>query len=395
MKKILSFILVCLFILPCVYANDNFSVFGNRTFEFSLMNFDIGFSNDYIGTKDIFKETVVIDLDEFEKGFNTTFGLGLTPFYFSYHNKSWGFGLATGLEATGAMSLSGKLLSFGETKNDDGISEVNGALFAEIGIPAFFHFDRFKIKVRPAFYYPLLYTTSNITYVKEGNVLNLGYEINAYMSFAADADDFRLTASNGVDIHIGVEYPLSEMLGLSNLLFFLDFDVGLDLINIPLIPAKMKDYMTITGSIGSDKPLNFFGDDGMDEFASINDGAENKSDGNKSVYRPFKAHAWAAWRPLGINLITITPTLGFAINPLYVEPASFEGGIKGRLNLFNLFSATLGIGHYDRLWKNSLDLALNIKLYEVNFGINLQSPDFAKSFTGAGFGASLSMKFGW
>jgi hypothetical protein len=94
-------------------------------------------------------------------------------------------------------------------------------------------------------------------------------------------------------------------------------------------------------------------------------------------------------------LFTLTPEVGFAINPLYNKPFSMEAGIKARLDISNLFIATFRMGYHDRFWKNSLDLALNLKAFELNIGADLRSQDFIKSWTGSGFGVNAGFKFGF
>jgi hypothetical protein len=111
--------------------------------------------------------------------------------------------------------------------------------------------------------------------------------------------------------------------------------------------------------------------------------------------------AYAQWDPLefaGVGrkgLITVIPSLGFSVNRLYPMPGSIEGGLSGRLALGKVFSTTVGINYNDRRWINSLDLALNLRLFELGLGISSQSQDFAKSFAGGGFGVNLTTKVGW
>jgi hypothetical protein len=102
-------------------------------------------------------------------------------------------------------------------------------------------------------------------------------------------------------------------------------------------------------------------------------------------YQPFEATPW----------FSLIPSLGFSLNPLFAQLGSVEGGLSARINLSNLFIATIGINYNDRRWKNSIDLILNLRAFELDFGISFQSFDFAKSFQGAGFGVAIGLKFGW
>jgi hypothetical protein len=198
--------------------------------------------------------------------------------------------------------------------------------------------------------------------------------------------------SPGIDFNAGFEYPLAEALGLKDKHPLLDFGIGLDLIHIPLLPSSMSDYMEIIVNVGNDEPIDVLDEGGEGLDITIEDDAWGSE--KISILRPFKMLVWADWRPLGTQLLTVIPTLGIAANPLYTQPISFEGGIKARLDVSNIFIATLGMGYHDRLFKNSIDFALNFRAVEIDFGVCSQSPDFLKSFMG-GVDLSAGLKFGW
>jgi hypothetical protein len=160
----------------------------------------------------------------------------------------------------------------------------------------------------------------------------------------------------------------------------------------------MHDYMRMTARIGSDKPFTFFGDDdddsGIDSIISIDDNTEYGTKDQK-VYRAFKTLARVDWRPLGNQLLTVTPIFGFSINPLFLEPFSLEAGLKAVFNAGNLFIASVGTGYYDRFWKNNIDLALNLRVFEINLGADMRAANFPDSWKGNGFGFNIGVKFGW
>jgi hypothetical protein len=395
MKKLLFFFLVCVIIIPCARSLE----IKDRIFEVGI-NAAGGFANDAISAKDIFQETFVLDIDEISKNFRIFFGADISPLYFNYNNKNnWGFGLSTGVTAEGSISLSEKILSFSEAVEDK--SEINGAVFAEIGIPAFFHFKKFRIKIKPALYYPVVYTKSEISYTfftnYDGTEFNIGYVLDIYTAFPMEDSAYsNLTARPGIDFSAEAEYPLSEVLGLKDKLFLLDFDVGLALYNIPLIPSVMDDYMKLEGRIGSDAPIVFDKDMDLSSVFSVDSDLDTEYGKKKqNVLRPFKMLAWADWRPLGVKFFTVTPVFGFTINPLYNKPFSLETGVKASFDIGNIFLAAFGIGYYDRLWKNSVDLALNFRAFELDLGFDLRAANFTKSWTGGGLGANLGFKFGW
>ncbi|MDR0472435.1 MAG: hypothetical protein LBH43_02020 [Treponema sp.] len=377
----------------------------NRGFEIGLVNLDIGIANNFLAASEFFQETFVIDMDEFKKGLNMGLNFMISPFHFQYNkDDNWGFGLATNVEGALFANLSGDMLSISEAA--DKVSDIGGGIFAETGVNAFFHVKQFKVKVKPALYFPIVYvkqpamsyTRKTITQ-NDGTretVLDVSWTMRAYTigSFENMDNGFNISAAPGIDINLGAEYPLAKVLGLSDKFKFLDFDVGLDFVHVPFIPATMKDYMETSGSIGTgnepldilnidqEKLINISGDPvyGQDSFAAL---------------RPFKMLAWADWRPFESPIFTLTPLFGFAINPLYNEVFSIESGLKARLDLDNMFMVTLGINYEDRLWKNSIAFALNLRAVEFDLGLDIRSQDFLKSWQGSGLGVVLGLKFGW
>jgi len=399
----------------------------DRKVEVGVLNFGLGFSNNFMTASEIFREKIEINIDKLSDGFKINTNFDFSPIYINYNKDDiWGFGLATGLDLTGNIDLNGNMLTFSGA--DSAKSDIGAALFAEMNIHGFFTIKKIKFKIQPAMYYPIIYARpNNFSYTlknsdgNNGTIFHIALDMQVYSAFPIGdsfsiADIINNTAKAGYDINVGAEYPLSEVLGLIDKFDFLDFDVGMDFINIPLSPAKMEDYRQMIVNIGSDKPIDFFNgmfgesseENDADSFFSYKLDDVYKKE-KRSFLRPFKMLISANWRPFDNPLLadkdvsfkfkrewlTVTPILGFAINPLYYQSVSFEGGIKTRLNLANLFIATLGIGYYDRLWKNSINIAFNFRIYEIDLGVNMQSPSFLKSWSGGGVGATLALKFGW
>jgi len=319
-------------------------------------------------------------------------------------NDNWGAGISTGLSGAGIVSLSGDALSFKEIENYK--PEFGGAAFAELRLNSFFHISRFKLMIKPALYYPIAYVSPDISYTYKGSdsglIINLDYNFRVYTAWSHEELSEELpnrrsfTAQAGIDFYLGAEYPLSDALGISKKIKTLDFDVGLEFINIPLLPAAMKNYMELSGSVGGDEPINFF-DGSMSWDTFVNNNEITYSEEEITLMRPFKMLTWFDWRPWVTRtlLFSFIPTIGFAINPLYMQPYSIEGGIKARLDVLNKFIATLGINYIDRLWKNSIDLGFNSRALEFDLGVCFYSADFIKSWTGGGFGLNTGVKLGW
>jgi hypothetical protein len=376
----------------------------NRTVEIGIANINVGFANNLLAASDFFQETLVVDLDEFKKGLNMGLNFMISPIHFQYNkDNNWGFGLTTKIDGAIFACLAEDMLSLNEAIDEK--SDIGGGIFAETGINAFFHVRQFKIKIKPAVYFPIVYVKqpamsyTRTTVERDGDeetILDISWTVCAYTlgSFEDISGGFDISATPGFDIDLGVEYPLAKILGLSDTYKFLDFDVGLDLIHVPLFPSIMKDYVEISGNVGdSEEPIDILNIDTKNLLNISGDPVYGQSE--QAVLRPFKLLAWADWRPFGSPIFTVTPLFGFAINPLYTEMFNLEGGLKLHLDLVNLFLVTLGVNYEDRLWKNSIAFALNFRAIEFDFGVDIRSQDFLKSWIGAGLGMTLGFKFGW
>jgi len=414
MKKLLILFIIAFFTLPlCLFAEEEHTEdiilteadeisagkgkfrIKDRTVEIGFLQGRIGFANNFLSTSEIFKERMVIDLDNLSDGFKVNFDFDLIPLSFNYiaRDKEWGFGFYSGIETMGALNLSGKMLTLREAKKDK--SDIAGAAFVDVKTSSFFTVKQIntKFKVNFSTFYPLFYIDPNISYSLDnsGNStkIDIDYKLRVYTPISTEENASSvLTSYPGIDIQLGAEYPLAEVLGLKEKIKFLDFIVGLDLLNIPLAPGTMKSYTEMAGRVG--------GKDSIDiDDPEIITTEENVFGSKKiNIHRPFKMLAWADWKPFDYIPVSFIPTLGFAVNPMYHEPGSLEAGVKARFDLANMLIATLGTGYYDRLWKNSIDLIFNLRFIEFNFGVDFRSQDFAKSWSGGGFGMNFGLKFG-
>jgi len=397
MKKKQLLLIFCLLVLPlCAYADNSSSnssfMDKDRTVELGFLDLNLYFSNDYLSLTDIFQETIILDLDKFSNGFNMNLGLGLVPVYININiGGNWGFGITTNVEAMGSLSLSGKLLTFNNAV--DAKSYVNGALFASAGVNGFFNIQKFKFKIQPSVFYTLAYIQPDISYTFDpdaGNVFKLAYDVKVFTAFPAEDmgaifNDLSVLGMPGIDIAFGVEYALSK-----------NFDLGLDFVNFPVLPSVLNQYMQYSGSIGSGKPIDPLVD-GLDDLLSAFDNIESEPTygvGKLETARPFRLSAWVNWRLFGTPFLTLTPMIGFSINRLYTEEFSMEFGVNGRLNLANIFIATAGVNYIDRLWINSINLAVNLRVFEFNIGAEMRSPEFIKSWAAGGIGLTTGFKLG-
>ena len=380
----------------------------NRTFEISLANVSVNVTNDFITAKDFFQETAVINLDDFLNGFRLDIHLGIRPLSLNFNWKDkWGFGLDIAhIDVFGNMSLSENLMKIKEAKDDK--FGIGGAAFADFAIPVFFHANDFRVKIRPAVYLPLFYTEPGIVFNNSSTRLSVKYDMRIYSvinlndvmndtgsqqdTFSAENIENILKNNLGFDLGLGVEYPLYSWL-----------DLGVDIFNLPFAAARLNHYMRLHGEAFFDSSKIDIVD--LIETGEIPDDAygfpeefepEYLYDSNgKKLYRPFKMLFYANYRPFDSRILTLIPSLGFSISNLYAEIGSIEAGLAARCNLGNIFITTLGTGYLDRSWKHSLDFIFNFRAFELDIGVSVQSPDFVKSFQGAGAGVNFGIKLGW
>jgi hypothetical protein len=355
---------------PAKTSSDKFWI-KDRVFEVGIGSLSVGFP------KGILEKVIVIDLDELGKGFFMNFSGDL--FYFKYSkNNEWGFRVFAGGDVIGDFALSEKMLSF--SKATDEKSDIAGAVFAEAGAEGFFHIkkvpvlEKIKLKAGLAGFVPLFYAyQEKINYTLD-DYFEFDYDIKVFS--AIKDNKFSLDKKLGLDLRFGAEYPLASFL-----------DLGVDVKNIPLVPATMTDYMHIKDTI------NLGGD--LDELPDFMPEDPEWKTENKEINRPFKAHVWAEWRPFNTPIFSLIGSAGFQNNQLYAEPFSMECGLKARFNWANLFIATAGVRLEDRLWKTGVDIGLNFRAFELDLGIDLRSHDFAESFKGEFLGVTLGIKVGW
>jgi hypothetical protein len=421
MKKIITLLIVFLFIHSfCLYADaaesfeDDPLDIGRkkpfkveeRSFEIGLAHLNMNFANNFLSIKEVFQDVVTVDIDKLSEGFMLNLGLNVTPFYISFKSKKgWGLGISTNMEAVGILGLSGNMLSVSKADKDN--SDVCGALFASATIDTLFNMQNLKLNINPSLFYTLAYLTpspkaaSGLVYTLDysnGTVMCIDYDMRLYTGFPLDSDSFSLTSKPGLDFSIGVEYPIAEEIGLSKKVPFLDFDIGIDFIHIPLVASKIRDYKQIKGRVGGEEPIKLLSDDGNnDGFLSSFEPKDDSSTGKDEiqVFRPFKTIARVAWRPLGSKLLTVTPVFGFSYDNLYYEPFSLEMGLNACLNLANFFLVKAGVNYTDRMYINSLGIGINLRAFEFDIGADLRSQTFVQSWTGSGLGVNIGLKFGW
>jgi hypothetical protein len=364
----------------------------------------------------IWQDTVVFDTDNLFDNFQFFANALIQPLSLNFNWKDkWGIGFDIGrVNMSGNLSLSKNMMSLNQT--DKETFGMGAAVFADVGIPIFFHVHNFKIKLRPAVYLPIVYTEPGLNYHfrpvtnedgSEGVRLELIVDMRVYtiVNFNEGVDtmwqDLKdnmwniLKKNTGYDFGLNIEYPWMDGL-----------DLGVDVENIPVpyagarlnhnVHLEGKAYFDsshtnasdlLGGELIPDESYYFFDDDDIVKFDYDSEG--------KIIYRPFTMLFYAVFRPYNSELLSFIPSLGFSISRLYTRSAAIEGGLSARLNLANMFITTFGINYNDRKWKNSIDFAFNFRAIELDIGLSMQSPSFINSWRSAGLGFNAGVKLGW
>jgi len=274
MKKKWTIIFLFFIQSICIFAQDNSlggdtsantgkkksALLPDRSFEIGLLCFNLNLANNILSVPDILQEVIIIDLDKLADGFKFNLGLNAAPLYFNYKSKNgWGFGLSADIEAVGILNISGNMLNIKEAVKDN--SDISGAVFSSATINTFFTLQKVKVKFNPSLFNALAYVKppkdmpSSVVYTMDysnGTVAYIDYDVQIYTGYSLDDNKFSITSKPGMDFCVGLEYPLAKDAGLTDISPYLDFDVGLDLINFPVIPSTMTDYKLIKGKIGKD-----------------------------------------------------------------------------------------------------------------------------------------------
>jgi len=411
MKKSVLMIFLFLLLVPtfCVFAqkktkNKKPLAISDRSFEFGIACLDVNLANSFLSTSDFLKEVIIIDLDKLADGFKFNLGINVTPLYFIHRSKEgWGIGLSTGIDAIGVLNISGNVLSINEAIKDN--SDISGAVFSSVALNTYFTIEKVKVKYNPSMYYTLAYVTppkrtpSSLIYTldySDGTVMCIDYAVRIYKGFALEDNKFSITSNPGLDFTVGFEYPLAKEIGLTDIFPILDFDLSLDLINIPFIPSTMSDCTLIKGRIGRDEPIKLINKDDDDDGSLFSSDDIFKGKKLVQVSRPFRMLVKADWRPLfGKKLLTVTPIIGFCHSDLYYKPVSLEAGLNACLNFGDWLLLKTGFNYTERMFVNSFGISLNAKLFGVDLGVDLRSQTFSKIWSGAGLGVNFGLKFGW
>jgi len=441
MKKILALFLGIVLILP-LYSQKNKTVekkekeYTRQSFELGLAGgLGAGFDNTIIGTTEIFRKKIEIDLTEFadrvlEDGADINFGGFADILSFDIKNINigqglWNFGLTTNVDGNINFNISESLFTLiaeGNAGNHNNSGKIGGkgGIFSEMGIPISAKYqvaDRtLTIGLKPSLYTPVVYIPSGtgITYnlytrqdpvtqepasdkdekAKYGLFLDTDGGLDIYTSTSFDnikAAEF-VFGRNGFDISMDVEYCL-----------FPSLDIGVSLSQIPIAPATLTNGMRMSlddsyAYIDAEKMIN--SEDAVN--ADFNLDTDYFTNRNLQVYRPFRFDFYMCYKPIAhffpdnAKLIFIKPNIGLSVNLTKGDEKNYyNAGLEIGLNLKDIFILYIGSGYREEIWKQKAGFALNFRLFELDFEASLRSRTFEGCFEGQGMGLFLGTRWGW
>jgi len=285
--------------------------------------------------------------------------------------------------------------------------------FATFSVPVRFNVNKWKVKITPTYFVPLVYVPA--TTVKgsavngvDGSITATAtapiefYTISEFKGLIKDGDfstDFTnnievgtllsdMANSGGLDLSAAVEYPLKE-----------NFDLG-GYITMPVLPGRLKHKVSAlaTVSVHTDSLMSAMSDDNSpDADAELSDAVY--SDANYVVNRPMRFGVECAWRPLG-KWLTLRGLGGFALRNPFGEDVSIksfypEYKLGVDLVALGMFGLNLSTQYTKKVFAHGIGIMLNFRAVEFDISAAVCSSTFVQSFKGDGATAAVGVKFGW
>ncbi|MDR2468088.1 MAG: hypothetical protein LBD22_03915 [Spirochaetaceae bacterium] len=289
-----------------------------------------------------------------------------------------------------------KMLSNGirEGEASYGLS-LSGAVFTE-NITANYHrrdfiIPRLFVSITGTQYLPLVYIPrSDLSiklYNKERVEMGLDGTAQAYMPFAlAGSGGSDKVDLGGFDLSLQAEYALFPIL-----------DVGLTVLNLPLIPAALHTKATLKFDPDRNTLLEI--DDLVNGGFNVDVGKATSPDteytaGELWVVRPMRWDWYALFRPIRTDFVVVRPNIGFTVlNPS--EEGYFNLGFETSLNVGRAFTVSWFTGGYDGLCRNRLGLDLRLWQFARWFAnLEMRSQSYAGAWTLKGAAVELGFKWG-
>lgn len=409
------FAIVAFFLIPvCIHAEIERY---HRIFEIGV-DADVGLSNNYIGIGDILTKNIVIDATDIADNIDSK-GLVFDLFaggktFVNLNLSRVNVGFFAGLSGEGRFGLGKGLFEFLGYGNDiDEIitfdAKASASVFAEMGTSFSMRIDRFRFRVTPTYFVPVVYlpeSSASISFQakSDGSIRagktdgNLGsYTLYSAVSLDENVSDDdkasqfeeALSKNGGFDLKLDFEMALLQSL-----------DVGVTT-TIPILPGKL-DYSMTQSVIGYAVIDNML--DGLVENQDIDydsdfdtNDAEYEENVGYKVRRPLRFGLLAAYRPWG-NWFSLYPYLGIAAKGIWSDDSTKvfpEYSMKMSLSLFEILGASLFSSYRSQIFAQGIGFMFNTRVIEFDFAIASCSSNFLHSLMLNGLQVSLGARIGF
>ena len=412
-------------IILALFAFSLFPLFAElyparRVFELGL-DVNVMAAQDLAPATEILRKNLVIDL---KKLYNNMSDNGVTfafseseDFFLNLNLKKFGVGLSVGAEMDARFNLSKSLFSFLDEirpgKVYEGEASVYAETFATFSVPIRFNIKKWKVKITPTYFVPLVYVpnvkargsvVNNYDGTVTGSVvapIEL-YTISEFKGLIKDDEfstdfisDFDATSlrsdiwtSGGLDLSGEFEFPLFEK-----------FDLG-GYISVPILPGHLRHKVTAlaTASVHVDSVMQIAFDDGGSDFSyDISDARYDSCD--YIVNRPLRFGLEFAWRPFG-RWFTVRGRGGAALRNPFGEDVgikSFYPEYRAGFDIvaIGMFGLSFSTEYTKQIFAHRLGVMLNFRVIEFDIAAAVCSPSFLQSFKGEGAKVGIGLRFGW
>jgi len=388
--------------------------FTRKYFEIGL-NVGAGFDNGFIGTNDIFRKKIVIDMSELAQGVpknGADINFSITPgFFINIKNitilkNKFDFGLLFNVDGNVKANISKSLftlISEGNINQHDssGSISASGGIFTEIGLRGSTKFEiagkPLHVGVKPAIFTPVVYIPSNsgIDYQlttekdgKEGIFVHTKGDIKIYSPTSLEniAPGRFIIGDCGFDLSLEGDYPLFPFL-----------DVGARLSNLPFGAATLTNLMKLSMT---EFDIALTGEDlisGNDpEIPDIDFDQTYLNSESLKVFRLLRFDVYARYKPFNSEFLVLIPNIGFSVNINKGDGEGFfNAGLEAILQPIGFFKLYIGSDYRETVWMHKAGLNLNLRAFELDLEGALRNQDFTGAFTGRGFNIKLGLRFGW
>ncbi len=404
-----TFFLNALFLLLMLAPASLWADWPDRVFEISVFN-EARLSNNYFPVTAFFNNPLVVDLNNMAQALtaeglvisasaSNRIEINLAPSPQFKAGLFWGseiYGFTTVPDALIALLANGTGASGSTNTGAWNPQNFKGDVFADMGAWAGFHWGKWHLTVRPAYYIPLLHIDDiNASYTVStspltGTTATTQASIPIYsvipLPNSSTAGTYsplssvsvgQILSSGGIDLSADLQYELFPWLTL-----------GGRVVNFPIQQARLDQgsILQATETVTTVDPSTNSGN----PFKTTSTSSWTQTLGTISVIRPFEARAVVSLYPFSDPWLSFTPSLGVGVwNGVYLN-GGLNMVIDGRHWAHLSFNSDYQYG----LWSQTVGLGLNVRLFEVDLAVGGTSTDFVQSFTD-GVMAAVDVKLGF